>query len=116
LASRAPCRKETKEQSGMKNFKLVCQATNAQHTTFALFDRGLGGTRANCGTITISTSDLVYFLRYNWNGDIDWNGLLPLDEIEKQIAVGTLPLRRPNPNEVTTKESNTDEMYQKHGW
>jgi len=74
------------------NYKLVCTESNERHTRFSLFDRGTPGatcdqpTRANCGMIAVDTRDLLYFLKYNWNGDIDWRGRCPDAEIDLQIA------------------------------
>lgn len=65
------------------NYKLDCIGHNSKHTTFRVFDRGTvdasGTTPANCGTLTIQTEDLVFFLQNAWRGDIFWNGLLSPD-------------------------------------
>ena len=69
------------------NYKLSCATSNDKHTTFHVFDRGtigaLSSTPAHCGTLTIQTDDLVFFLQNCWKGDI---GLLPLDKIDAQLA------------------------------
>jgi len=55
-----------------KSFLLRCEQSNPQHTQFSLFDpQG-----ANCGTITVLTSAVDGFIRYDWNGNVDWNGKL----------------------------------------
>ena len=75
------------------NYKLSCISSNPRHTVFNLFDRGEVGsssaTPACCGTVTILTSDLVYFLQRCWKGDIFWNGLCPDEELAKQLGPGT---------------------------
>ena len=57
----------------MRKYKLSCISWNARHVAFAVFDaRG-----ANCGQVTVLTDDVADFVRYSWNGDIHWNGLVP---------------------------------------
>jgi hypothetical protein len=52
------------------NYKLRCTEFNDVHVKFTLFDR----TGANCGQVTVSRSDVYYFLdRGAWQGDVDWN-------------------------------------------
>lgn len=74
----------------MKNYKLVCMSSNEKHTTFSLFDRGSlnvpDSTRANCGRIVLDTCDLLYFLKYNWNGDVDWAEHCPDAALKAEIA------------------------------
>ena len=66
------------------NYKLSCTKTNERHTTFTIFDRER--TPVNCGTITVLTDDLTFFLQRCWKGDIFWNDLLSPDMAEKLIA------------------------------
>jgi len=74
------------------NYRLDCIDYNSKHTVFRVFDRGTVGTqskeptKANCGTLTIQTDDLVWFLQHAWKGDIWWNGLLPPNALDGQIA------------------------------
>ena len=74
------------------NYRLDCIAYNSKHTVFRVFDRGTVGTqskeptKANCGTLTIQTDDLVWFLQHAWKGDIWWNGLLPPNALDGQIT------------------------------
>lgn len=71
-------------------YKLVCMSSNSRHTRFALFDRGSGAphspsetrTRADCGTITLDTDDLVHFLQHDWQGDVEWRGHCPAGAME----------------------------------
>jgi len=37
---------------------------------FTVFDQ----TGANCGTLTLRNQDAEDFVRFDWNGDVDWNG------------------------------------------
>ena len=54
-------------------FELVCLESNHKHTRFALFDP-IG---ANCGQLAIRTEDLIPFAVQNWNGTVDYRGLIP---------------------------------------
>lgn len=54
-------------------FLLRCDGSNPKHTRFTMFDQG----RANCGTITILTADVLDFIANDWNGDVDWQGHAP---------------------------------------
>lgn len=64
----------------MKSFKISCIESNPKHTKFNIFDSH----GANCGTITILTSEVEDFVdsRFNWAGSIDWNGKIPKELIE----------------------------------
>jgi len=53
-----------------RSFKLRCESRNANHTKFSIFDQ----TGANCGTLTVRSQDAEDFVRFDWNGDVDWNG------------------------------------------
>lgn len=70
------------------NYKLVCMERNERHTRFVIFDRGTPGsvsekpTRANCGEIVIVNEDLEYFIKHNWNGDVEWRGRYPAGKEE----------------------------------
>jgi len=70
------------------NYKLRCNESNDEHTRFTLFDRGAPQDEfrhaANCGEIVIRTCDLYHFLRYCWNGNIDWNNNIPESLLEKE--------------------------------
>jgi hypothetical protein len=50
-------------------FKLRCDNIGPAHTRFTLFDPA----HANCGSLTILTSDLTDFVYYSWKGRVDWN-------------------------------------------
>lgn len=51
-------------------FKITCVETNSQHTHFNVFDPH----GANCGLLTFLTKDAEAFIKYSWNGDVDWDG------------------------------------------
>ena len=46
------------------------------HTHFAVYD----GTGANCGNITVLTSDVNNFIAHSWNGNVDWNNLYQIHD------------------------------------
>ena len=54
-----------------KQFRLSCLEVNQRHTKFNVFDPH----GANCGTLTLLTKEVKDFLRFDWNAEIDWNGL-----------------------------------------
>jgi len=54
-----------------RKFKLRCFEVNPKHVKFYLFD--VHG--ANCGCITVDAEDARDFIKFDWNGDVDWNGL-----------------------------------------
>ncbi len=49
---------------------LRCESSNVRHTYFILFDQQ----GANCGAITMHTGAVADFIRYDWQGDVQWNG------------------------------------------
>jgi hypothetical protein len=70
----------------MKRYKISCIASSKERTTFLVWGRAPRGNAANCGMLSIPTDDLLYFLQEDWKGGIDWNGLLPTEQLDDQIA------------------------------
>lgn len=54
---------------GLSRFKLSCVSVNEHHTVFNIFDPA----GANCGQITVNTTDVIALVRDTWRGNIDWN-------------------------------------------
>ena len=54
-------------------FKLKCIATDVQTTTFIV--QTPAGNR--CGEISVSTDLVVNFIGETWNGEVNWNGMIP---------------------------------------
>lgn len=70
-------------------YKLTCTKSDRCYTHFTLYDRKNlinDLTRNSCGNITIDTRDLIHFIKHTWNGDIDWCGNYPSEEIERQTS------------------------------
>jgi hypothetical protein len=65
------------------NFKLSCISWDEVHVKFNLFDPA----GANCGQICIRTADVEAFIgRRNWQGMIQWNGLIPERWVKYEIS------------------------------
>ena len=66
----------------MKPYKLHCTGSNSRHTQFQVFDpKG-----ANCGTLTVLTSEAMDFVKFSWTGEVFWNGLRPTPETEPKAV------------------------------
>lgn len=59
----------------MTKYKLDCIEWNVKHVKFRVFDPA----GANCGFLTIESSDVINFVQNSWNGDVFWNGFGPGD-------------------------------------
>ena len=68
-------------------FKLRCDGIGRVHTKFTLFDPD----HANCGTIVISTRDLMDLVYHSWSGRVDWNKENPFRE-EKAAGRDDTPM------------------------
>lgn len=68
-----------------KTFRLDCLSSNPRHTIFRVFD----GEAGNCGTLTLLTEDVPFFIQNIWQGDVLWNGLC--QEIAKLPQPATEP-------------------------
>ncbi len=49
-------------------YKLECKKADPTHVKFAVYDP----VGANCGTISVLTSDVRNFVARSWNGNVDW--------------------------------------------
>lgn len=54
-------------------FTLSCISSNDQHTRFSIYD----SEKTNCGIITVRTRDVEVLIKYNWNGNLEWNNIFP---------------------------------------
>lgn len=66
---------------------IVCREWNDRHVKFALFD----GAGANCGFVTVLSSDVFRFIQTAWHGDIFWENKVPTDAIDNPEKYGAAP-------------------------
>lgn len=67
-----------------KLYNLSCVEWNPRHVRFQVYDP----TKALCGTLVVLTEDVFNFVKWSWNGAIQWNGKVPTD-LERRT--GLLP-------------------------
>jgi len=65
----------------MGSYTLICTGDDGKQVGFLLYD----SSGNCCGAITINLLDLLSFFKYTWNGNIDWAGLCPNEELERKI-------------------------------
>lgn len=74
----------------MRNFTAHVTQVSPAHVRFSIFDveRGL------CGNLCIRRADLALFLRYGWNGNVNWNNQLT-DELCAELRAASVPMQVP---------------------